>query len=93
VDGKGNVYIVTEGEKAKEPILPDGSGRVRKVSPDGTITLFAGSPGPGSSDMVLGEGGPARCRVHLTWAYLFFGGLEPGLACLGCSWAVGLCFT
>ncbi len=59
VDGSGNVYIVTEGEKAEKSIFPDGSGRVRKVSPDGKIALFAGSPGPGSFDMVLNDGGPA----------------------------------
>jgi sugar lactone lactonase YvrE len=42
VDGKGNVYVADSG-----------NGRVRKVSPGGIITTFAGG---GSS---LGDGGPA----------------------------------
>ena len=42
-DGSGNVYIADTGNR-----------RVRKVSPSGTITTFAGSGGGG-----LGDGGPA----------------------------------
>jgi sugar lactone lactonase YvrE len=51
VDGKRNVYIADFG-----------SGRVRKVSPDGTITTFAGSPCrriAGTPNCETGDGGPA----------------------------------
>jgi sugar lactone lactonase YvrE len=44
VDGQGNVYIADSN-----------NFRVRKVSPGGTITTFAGGGRPGS----LGDGGPA----------------------------------
>jgi hypothetical protein len=44
IDGQGNVYIADTG-----------NNRVRKVSPGGTITTFAGGGKPG----VLGDGGPA----------------------------------
>jgi trimeric autotransporter adhesin len=45
VDGQGNVYIADTN-----------NFRVRKVSPGGTITTFAGGGKPG----FLGDGGPAR---------------------------------
>lgn len=51
VDGKKNVYIADFG-----------SGRVRKVSLDGTITTFAGSACrriPGTPNCETGDGGPA----------------------------------
>ena len=44
VDGQGNIYIADSG-----------NNRVRKVSPGGTITTFAGTGGGGFS----GDGGPA----------------------------------
>jgi sugar lactone lactonase YvrE len=45
VDGQGNVYIADSQNQ-----------RVRKVSPAGTITTFAGTGACGS---LLGDGGPA----------------------------------
>ena len=48
VDGKGNVYIAD-----------NGNDRVRKVSPGGTITAFAGTGKLGFS----GDGGPATSAL------------------------------
>ena len=49
-DAQGNMYIADPGD-------PNPNDRIRKVTPDGTITTFAGGvtvPGPGN-----GDGGPA----------------------------------
>ena len=57
VDGQGNVYIAD----LRQP-------RVRKVSPGGTITTFAGTGASGSS----GDGGPAtsaRLRPRAGWRW------------------------
>ena len=48
VDGQGNVYIADFG-----------NNRVRKVSPGGTITTFAGSGPSGCCRAFSGDGGPA----------------------------------
>jgi hypothetical protein len=54
VDGKGNVYIADLENL-----------RIRKVSPGGTITSFAGNGGYGAS----GDGGPATsARLYRTYA-------------------------
>jgi uncharacterized protein (TIGR03437 family) len=51
-DSSGNVYIA-------EPL----QGRIRKITPDGNIALFAGPPGGTGSD---GDGGPAALAHLLT---------------------------
>lgn len=54
VDGKGNVYIADTT-----------NNRVRKVSPGGTITTFAGTGNPDAGSTFSGDGGPAT-KAHLS---------------------------